>query len=76
MLESFGIQKEIADYFDVSKTMARKYIDKGIRLGLWTEQHVGRWFASGKRFRTLGKTEAPVCASDDWKNEPLQDDSL
>lgn len=72
----FVMQKEIADYFDVTKTMARKYIDKGIRLGLWTEQHVGRWFASGKRLRTLGKTEAPVCASDDWKNEPLQDDSL
>ena len=34
----FTTQKEIADFFDVSQTMARKYLDQGIRLGLWNEQ--------------------------------------
>ena len=62
----FVSQKEIADYFDVSKTMARKYIDKGISLGLWTEEQVGRWFAKGKALRTQKKTEAPFRASTDW----------
>jgi hypothetical protein len=56
--------------------MAGKYIHKGIRIGLWTEQQVSRWFTTGKRLRTLGKTEPPVRASDDWKSEPLDDDGL
>jgi len=72
----FISQKEIADQFNVSKTMAGKYIDKGIRIGLWTEQQVSRWFTTGKRLRTLRKTEPPVRASDDWKSEPLDDDGL
>lgn len=44
----FLSQKEVADYFGVSKTMARKYIDKGVSLGLWTEEQIGRWLNKGK----------------------------
>ena len=69
----FQSQKEIADYFNVSKTMARKYIDKGIGLGLWTEEQVSRWFAKGKMFRAQNKTQAPLRAPADWKDEPLDD---
>jgi hypothetical protein len=65
-------QKEIADLYGVTPTMARKYIDKGIQVGLWTEQHISRWFAKGKSLRTLGKTQPPGRASLDWKHEPLE----
>jgi len=40
--------------------MARKYIDQGITLGLWTQEQIGRWFPKGKALRHRGKTEAPV----------------
>ena len=70
----FQNQKEIADHFGVSKTMARKYIDKGITLGLWTQEQIGRWFSKGKALRHRGKTEAPVRPSADWLNEELGDD--
>jgi hypothetical protein len=70
----FQNQKEIADHFNVSKPMARKYIDKGTRLGLWAEELVGRWFALGKRRRTLGHTQAPVRASMEWLNERLDEE--
>ena len=72
----FQNQKEIADHFDVSKTMARKYIDKGITLGLWTQEQVGRWFANGKRLRTLKKTDEPVRPSTEWLDEELGDDGV
>jgi hypothetical protein len=70
----FRNQKEIADHFDVSKTMAKNYIDKGISIGLWTQEHVSRWFSKGKAFRTLRKTEAPVRPSTEWLHEDLGDD--
>jgi KaiC/GvpD/RAD55 family RecA-like ATPase len=67
-------QKEIADLYDVTPTMARKYLDKGIRLRMWTEAEVGRWFAIGKRKRGQGSTQAPVRADNSWKEEALKDD--
>jgi hypothetical protein len=33
----FTIQKEIADYCGKSKPMGGVYIEKGIKLGLWTK---------------------------------------
>ena len=72
----FRNQKEIADHFDVSKTMARKYIDKGITLGLWTQEQVSRWFSKGKAFRKRGKTEPPVRPSTEWLTEKLGDDGV
>lgn len=67
-------QKEISDQFGVSKPMARKYIDKGIRLGIWTEANVSRWFAKGKHRRAKGSTEPPVRPSSDWLTEALEPD--
>src|SRR5262249_48681540 len=72
----FQSQKEIADHFGVSKTMARKYIDKGIDLGLCTQEQVGRWFSNGKRLRTLKKTDEPVRPSTEWLDEELGDDGV
>jgi hypothetical protein len=63
---AFVNQREIADYCDVSPTMARKYLDKGIRVGLWTEPDVSRWFSKGKALRGLQQTSAPVRPSRDW----------
>jgi hypothetical protein len=54
--------------------MAKNYIDKGISIGLWTQEHVSRWFSKGKAFRTLRKTEAPVRPSTEWLHEDLGDD--
>jgi hypothetical protein len=67
----FQNQKEIADHFGVSPTMAGKYVKKGLSVGLWAQEQLGRWFAKGKRLRTRGTTEAPVRPSMDWMNEPL-----
>jgi hypothetical protein len=68
-------QVEIADHFGVSPAMAGKYIKKGLAIGLWTKEQVGRWFAKGKGRRTQGTTEAPVRPSMEWTNEDLSDDS-
>ena len=65
-------QKEIADAFNVSKTMAKKYLDKGIRVGIWTQDNVGRWFANGKFKRTRGSTKPPIRPSLDWMTETLE----
>jgi hypothetical protein len=70
----FTTQKEIGDYFGVTPTMARKYLDQGIRLGMWTEETISRGLSLGKRLRSQGKTEAPVSPDASWKNEPLDDD--
>jgi hypothetical protein len=67
-------QKEISDQFGVSKPMARKYIDKGIRLGIWTEDNVSRWLAKGKYRRAKHSTEPPVRPSSDWLTETLEPD--
>jgi len=66
----------VCNRFGVSKTMARKYIDKGITLGLWTQEQIGRWFPKGKALRHRGKTEAPVPPLTDWLNEELGDDGV
>jgi len=67
-------QKEISDAFGVSKPMARKYIDKGSRVGIWTEDSVSRGFAKGKRRRAAHSTEPPDRPSFDWKTEVLEGD--
>jgi hypothetical protein len=69
----FMTQKEIGDYFGVSPTMARKYLDQGINLGLWTEETVSRGLGLGKRHRENGKTEAPVPPDGSWQTEALED---
>jgi len=66
----------VCNRFGVSKTMARKYIDKGITLGLWTQEQVGRWFSKGKHLRRLKKTDEPVRPSTEWLNEELGDDGV
>jgi hypothetical protein len=69
----FQTQVEIAAHFGVSPAMAGKYIKKGLDVGLWTREQVGRWFAKGKGRRTRGSTQTPVRPSADWLNEPLSD---
>jgi AAA domain len=69
----FMTQKEIAEFFGVTPTMARKYLDQGIKLGLWSEETISRGLALGKRLRTRGKTEAPVRPDASWKSEELVD---
>ena len=67
-------QKEISDQFGVSKTMAKKYLDKGIRVGIWTQDNVSRGFAKGKYRRDRGNTEPPLRPSLDWQTETLEPD--
>jgi hypothetical protein len=70
----FITQKEIADFYGKSKPMGKKYIEKGIRLGVWTEDEVSRWFARAEKLRSLNKTEPPVRPSTDWKDEVLDEE--
>jgi KaiC/GvpD/RAD55 family RecA-like ATPase len=65
-------QKEIGVLYGHTPTTARNWIDKGIKLGMWTEDEVSGWFAKGKRRRD-GKTEAPVKPDYSWKDEALDD---
>jgi KaiC/GvpD/RAD55 family RecA-like ATPase len=65
----FRTKAEIAIYYDVSPTMADKYIKQGLRYGLWTEENISRWLANGKKLRTQGQTQAPVRPDSSWKNE-------
>jgi hypothetical protein len=67
-------QKEISDAFAVSKPTARKYLDKGIRVGIWTVDSVSRWFAKGKHRRATGSTKPPVRPFSDWLTETLEPD--
>src|SRR5262245_44582558 len=69
----FATQRDIAILFNVSPTMARKYLERGIKLGMWTEETISRQLAVGKRLRNQGKTEAPVLPDAAWKDEPLDD---
>jgi hypothetical protein len=66
---AFQTQKEIADQHGVSKTAVRKWLDKGARLGLWTERQLDQWFAKGKQQRRLGRTQAPERVTGDWRKE-------
>ena len=72
---AFTTQKEIGDYYGVTPTMARKYIDQGIRYGLWNDENVSRWFGLGKRLRRENKTEAPVRPDSSWQTEPLDENT-
>lgn len=71
----FAFQKEIADAFNVSKPTAKTYLDKGIRVGIWTQDNVSRWFAKGKSRRAKHQTEPPVRPFPDWLTEPLEPDA-
>jgi hypothetical protein len=72
----FATQRDIATLFGVSPTSAHKYLERGIKLGMWTEETVSRDLALGKRLRSQGKTEAPVRPDERWKDEPLDDQPL
>lgn len=67
-------QKEISDHFGVSKTMAKKYLDKGVRVGIWTQENVSRGFAKGKYRRDRGSTEPPLRPVSDWQTEMTEPD--
>ena len=71
----FLSQKEIADHFGVSRVMAGKSVKKGISIGLWSHEQIGRWMAKGKARRSAGETKAPIRVSQDWQDETLSDDS-
>jgi hypothetical protein len=71
----FVTQKEIGDFFGVSGTMARKYLDQGIGFGLWTKETISRGLSLGKRLRKERKTHEPVAPDASWVDEPLDDDA-
>jgi hypothetical protein len=71
----FATQREIATFFGVSPTMARKYLDHGISFGMWTEETISRGLSLGKRQRAAGKTQAPVAPDASWKDEKLDDEA-
>jgi len=62
---------EIARLCGKTRPMGHDYIQKGIRLGVWTEDDISRWFALGKRRREKGQTEPPVSPDDTWKREKV-----
>jgi hypothetical protein len=62
-------QKEIADYSGKSAPMGRKYLNKGIAVGLWTQDDISRGFSKGKRRRALNQTSAPIRPSTDWMDD-------
>jgi integrase len=69
----FRSQAEIADFFGKSPPMARVYIDRGIRAGVFTMEQVDGWIATGKWKRKRGLTEAPVRPDASWRNEKLEE---
>ncbi|NIX78105.1 AAA family ATPase [Microvirga terricola] len=66
----FVTQKEMSDCYGLSKTMIGKDIEKGIRIGLWTDRQVNQWLTKGKQFRKIGKTFAPIPEGGSWRDEP------
>ena len=46
--EDIMIAKGNAHFFGVSPTMIGKYLDQGLKLGMWTEETIGRGFTRGK----------------------------
>jgi RecA-family ATPase len=70
----FQTQKEIGVHYDVSSRQAGKYIERGIKLGLWSKLEVSQWFAKGKGRRAKGETQAPARPDTSWENETLSDD--
>jgi KaiC/GvpD/RAD55 family RecA-like ATPase len=69
----FKNMSEIATYYDKSPPMGRKYIERGITVGLFTRDEVSHWFGKGKMLRNLGNTKAPVRPSTDWMDEADDD---
>lgn len=66
----FRFLREIGDVYGVSKQMASKYAEKAKRLGLWTAEQERMWLAKGKKFRTEGKTQAPMSWAGEAEEEP------
>jgi len=56
----FAFLREIADLYGLSKPMGRKYVERGARLGLWTEDEVSRWIGRGLTLRKDKKTSPPI----------------
>jgi hypothetical protein len=71
----FRSQVEVADHYGKSPPTAKAYIQRGIRAGLWTEDHIDRWLGLGKQLRLKGKTEAPIKPDQSWRDEKLEDES-
>jgi hypothetical protein len=63
----FAYQQDIAFLYGRTKPTAKLWLNKGIDLGLWTNDQLNRWFAYGKKRRKEGKTEAPVKPVTDWE---------
>ena len=68
----FTTLTEASIHYGVSKMAVSKWKDKGIRLGVWTDEDVGFWLSKGKRLRSQGKTSAPIklTPTDDHWGEP------
>jgi hypothetical protein len=56
----FRTQREMAEVYGVSETMIGKYREKGIALGLWTQEWWDRMMRLGKAARTRGTRMAPA----------------
>jgi KaiC/GvpD/RAD55 family RecA-like ATPase len=69
----FTTQAEIATAYGKTPTTAGNWVKKGVEVGLWTKEDMGRWFAKGKRLRTSGKTQAPDQPDMSWEEEVLED---
>ena len=71
----FVSQKEIATFFGVSPPMISKDIEKGRKLGHWTDDRLDRWFGHGKSRRASGLTNPPIPPDKSWRAEALTDDA-
>jgi hypothetical protein len=57
---TFRTQAEMAKYYGISPTQIGNDRDKGIDLGLWTQQWWDMKLSHGKAQRTKGVTSSPV----------------
>lgn len=70
----FRSMAEASIHFGVSKQSLTRWGEKGIRLGLWTEDQLRHWIGKGRALRKRGRTEAPIRpepGGDPWE-EPLE----
>jgi KaiC/GvpD/RAD55 family RecA-like ATPase len=65
----FATKKEIGDYYRITPPAAAKWLEKGIKYGLWNDYQIDCWLAHGKDLRKRGKTEAPVRLEKSWRDE-------
>jgi hypothetical protein len=66
----FQTQAEMRHVYSVSKVMIGNYIEKGVRIGLWTDRQVTQWLAKGKQLRNKGLRDAPIVVEGSWREEP------